>query len=551
MEKRKVHYEMKLLSSLVKVFPDEMPLYQPECLKLSVLWGESVSFQAAYFTDSPRRELLRLTLESPIRDYISVRSVELVPVGRAVHGEVDDNYLKTTAGLYPDLLRKLENDSVIASSMQWRSLWIDVEGSQEIPAGSYPIRIYLSDEDGVVCEAVMNVMIIGAVLPESGLIHSEWLHGDCLADYYQEPVFSEKYWQILENFLTEYVARGCNMILTPIFTPPLDTAVGGERTTIQLVDVQVQDQTYLFGFERFERFVRLCRKLGIQYFEISHLFTQWGAKAAPKIIATVDGKEKRIFGWDTPAVGEYTRFLEAFLPCLKQKLEELQIEEVTCFHISDEPEEEDLESYRAAKESVRKLLEGFPHMDALSNYAFYEQGIVELPVVATDHIQKFLDHGVPGLWSYYCAGQYRDVSNRYIAMPSARNRIYGLQIYKYGIAGILHWGYNFYNSEKSLSHINPYEVTDAGYGFEAGDSFLVYPGKDFKPEESIRMMVLYHALNDVRALRFLESLTDREFVMELMESEIASPITFTEYPKSDFYLLQLRERVNREIGRRI
>jgi len=40
-------YEIKLLSSLAKVFPDETPVYQPECLLLSTLKGETVSFQAA------------------------------------------------------------------------------------------------------------------------------------------------------------------------------------------------------------------------------------------------------------------------------------------------------------------------------------------------------------------------------------------------------------------------------------------------------------------------------------------------------------------------
>ena len=34
-----VKYEMKLLSSLVKVFQYETPIYHPECQVLSALWG--------------------------------------------------------------------------------------------------------------------------------------------------------------------------------------------------------------------------------------------------------------------------------------------------------------------------------------------------------------------------------------------------------------------------------------------------------------------------------------------------------------------------------
>ena len=94
-------------------------------------------------------------------------------------------------------------------------------------------------------------------------------------------------------------------------------------------------------------------------------------------------------------------------------------------------------------------------------------------------------------------------------------------------------------------------MTDADNAFPSGDPFLVYPGADGHPEESIRMMVHYEALTDLRALRLLESLTDKEYVMELVEGELAEPLTFKRYPKSDMYLITLRNRVNREITRRM
>ena len=141
-----------------------------------------------------------------------------------------------------------------------------------------------------------------------------------------------------------------------------------------------------------------------------------------------------------------------------------------------------------------------------------------------------------------------EVSNRFMAMPSARNRIIGVQLYKFDIIGFLHWGYNFYNSQFSYRHIDPYQVTDADYAFPSGDPFLVYPGPDGAPEESIRQMVFYEALCDLRALRLLESLTSREHVLELIEDGLGEPLTFKVYPKSDAWLLDLRRRGNREIA---
>ena len=178
---------------------------------------------------------------------------------------------------------------------------------------------------------------------------------------------------------------------------------------------------------------------------MSHLFSQWGAKYAPKVVAEVDGKEEKIFGWHTPAVGEYTRFLKAFLPQLIEKLKEWNIDQVTYFHISDEPREEHLESYRAAKESLGNMLDGFHTFDALSSYEFYRHGLIDKPIPGNNEIEDFLEHGLTDMWTYYCTGQFYEVSNRFMSMPSARNRIYGVQLYKYKIIGILHWGYNFYD----------------------------------------------------------------------------------------------------------
>ncbi|MDO5085038.1 MAG: DUF4091 domain-containing protein, partial [Erysipelotrichaceae bacterium] len=158
-----------------------------------------------------------------------------------------------------------------------------------------------------------------------------------------------------------------------------------------------------------------------------------------------------------------------------------------------------------AKNSIKELLHDYYTMDALSTFEIYQSGIIEHPVVATDHIQPYLDNQVEGLWAYYCCSQKLKVANRFMAMPSARNRILGVQLYKYNIKGFLHWGYNFYNSQFSLEKIDPYFVTDAGEAFPSGDAFLVYPGENGQAIESIRLMVLSQAIQDLRAFQLLES----------------------------------------------
>ena len=286
----------------------------------------------------------------------------------------------------------------------------------------------------------------------------------------------------------------------------------------------------------------------MEYFEAAHLFTQWGARATPKIMATVDGEYKRIFGWDVAAdSAEYRDFLDAYLPALVNELKALGIAERTSFHISDEPGEDHLENYLKAKAMVKKHLQGFAIMDALSNFKFYASGAVEKPVPAINHMDDFLAARVPGLWTYYCVGQHRDVSNMFMAMPSARNRILGVQLFKFDIEGFLQRGYNFYGTQYSDYQVDPYAVTDGEAFSPSGDSFQVYPGADGCPEESIRMTVTFHALQDRRALRWLEALRGREEALALIDEGLREPVSFTRFPRDAMYLLSLRHRVNRAI----
>ncbi len=338
------------------------------------------------------------------------------------------------------------------------------------------------------------------------------------------------------------------MAFVPLFTPPLDTEVGGERPTVQLVDVILDENGYRFGFSRLKRYLELAQQCGMQYFEMSHLFTQWGAKAAPKILVRKDGALQRLFGWDTPASEPtYIAFLHAFLPALKNFLRQQNCLEVCYFHLSDEPSLDHLESYRVARESVNELLDDCKVIDALSDYDFYQQNLVPHPIPSVDRAIDFLEHGVKDLWTYYCCGQVQQVSNRMMAMPSARNRILGWQLFKFEIAGFLHWGYNFWFNQLSRHPIDPFFTTDAEDAFPAGDPFLVYPGEDGVPLPSIRQIVFNESLQDMRALQLLEQRLSHSEVSDWLDSLCHEPLTFSQYPRDSDWILETREAVNRRL----
>lgn len=561
---------LKQISSQEKVFLSG-ECNAPEITGMTALKGDVLAYQIAYTkTDESEPHLLTcrcgftVTVRSPLKEYISVRSVGHVPSELPVflHKDGHDDYCYTTEpGLFPDPLFDIPHNRVYSTVKRWHSLFITIRLADDVPAGEYPVELFFKINDpqwddtcavrftngkkGITMR--MTVKVLDAVLPKIDFDFSQWFHADCIAEYYGTKMFSERHWKLMEQFVKTAADNGINTILTPLFTPPLDTFVGHERPTVQLVDIEKNGDRYSFVFDKLDRWIAMCRKCGIEKFEMPHLFTQWGAEKTPKIIAKVEGKNKRIFGWDVAADSkEYFDFLSQFLPVLIEQLKKNGVEKSTYFHISDEPNENHLEHYKKLSAFVKPLLKDFTIMDALSSYDFYKEGAVDAPIVSINHIEPFLENKVNPLFAYYCCGQTHDVSNRFFAMPSSRNRIIATQLFKYNLNGFLTWGYNFYYSKGSEHLLNPFLVTDAVCAFPSGDSFSVYPGRN-GPIESIRLVVFTQALCDLRAMRLLESKIGHDAVVAIIENVAGREITFKQYPHDDDFMLKVRERINLEI----
>lgn len=554
--------KVKIVSSLEKVFIDESIDNYKEFKKFSCLRGERFSFQVIYSAgdEIKRLEYAKLDIESDLKKYITVKKVKNVPVEYPIfHDMYDENYLRTTPGLYPDVLVDMNYKSddseygyVRCVPNTLNSIWISVDVPEKTKlSGNYTIKIKFTSELGTFVKT-FTLNIIPKALPKQKLIYTEWFHYDGLASYYNVDAWSDKHFEIIKNFVKTACDNGINMLLVPVFTPPLDTEVGGERMTTQLVKISLKNGKYSFDYKLLDKFLDLISSIGIKYYEIAHLFTQWGCYHAPKIVANVDGKEKKIFGWETDAHSEeYISFLRTFLNSFISHMKKRGEDKKCFYHISDEPNEKHLESYKQGKDALYDILKDYTIMDALSNYEYYSQGIVQTPIPASDHIKPFIDNKVKNLWTYYCCGQCVGVSNRLIAMPSYRNRMIGVQMYKYDIVGFLQWGYNFYNNRFSHDHIDPYLDLSGDNWVPAGDTFSVYPGLNYNAYESIRLKVFYEGISDIRALQACEKYYSKEEIIEAIEKVYKKKITFSDCAHSASEFLKIRAKINELIANKI
>ena len=550
----------RFVSSLEKVFcRPELP--GESISGVSGAQGETVSFQLAVMVEEEHRRV-EFHADSPFGEALQLRRVGLVPCLKPAPAE--DSYVITSLpGVFPDPLFPLENNAFRVTAGHWFAVWCTVRIPDDFEPGKYEVKfnvkafypIYNREESRLDAEKELTfqVEVLPFRLPAQKLLATHWFHTDCIYTYYGVPCWSEDHWRLLGKYFRDLSLHGNNLLLTPLWTPPLDTKVGKERPTAQLLEISCADGQYSFDFARLKRWVDLAKQNGITAFEMSHAFTQWGARATPKIMVRENGREVRKFGWDVPASDpEYKNFLSQLMPKLLAFLRENGLTpENTFFHVSDEPTSKMLEDYRYASTLLNSLLEGYPVIDALSNIEFYRKGLIRRPIPATNEVEEFAQENLEQRWTYYAGNWQNNVPNRSYGMPSLRNRVLGILLYIYRMEGFLHWGYNFWFSVLSENqHLNPYLDTDVDTAFCGGSSYLVYPGPD-GPVDSLRYEVFNEAMQDLRACQYLESLAGRDKVMELIQQGTSFRVCMTYHPKDAEWLLDLRARINAEIVRQL
>lgn len=536
-----------------KCFLDEDIEQKKKLNELYICRNEAFAFQLAY-TSTQGRDTLELSVNGAFSGRLQLRNVESVYVAIPAAVNADSDYLRKEPGLYPDLLSPINygGHRLFAEEGQLKTVWVSYEPNPKdvlFPPGDYEVSLELTYGGISVATETLKIHLSRGMLKKQTTMVTNWLHCDCLANYYNVTPFSPEHFKIVEKFVKRAVANGINTVYVPLLTPPLDTEVGCERTTTQLVLVKRVANEYKLDFKYLGKFIDICTDAGVEYFEFSHLFTQWGARHAPKVETLVGrgtGLRCNAFGWKTEATSkEYVAFLRQLIKQLKLYIKRRGIESRCMFHISDEPPLSAVDDYIMARNSIADLLRGCTVLDAFSNIELYHKGAVTLPVPSVDRIEPFVAEGVKPLWTYYCSGQGRYVPNRMMSMSGARTRIMGILMYKYDVDGFLHWGYNFYNNCGSYDAINPYIDTCGGNWVPGGDTFSVYPGPKGEALESMRIRQFYDGLQDIRALQLCEEKIGRAETLKLLESGLSYTLTFERYPLDEGYILGIREKINK------
>jgi hypothetical protein len=351
--------------------------------------------------------------------------------------------------------------------------------------------------------------------------------------FYGLSQFSDDWWAFVENIGKVLADHRQNVIYTPL---------------LDLIQARAEGGRIVYDFGNFDRWVETFRRAGvIGAIEGSHLVGRDGSYDAPLIVPTLqpvnDQVVKMALPPDDPRVEQ---FLAGFLASLNVHLDQKGWKSIYLQHILDEPHGAEPPYYARFGAIVRRCLPGVATLDAMDAATMSEElkGNCDIWVPQLgqfdsqmDLIDKRIESGRE-VWFYTCLFPTQRYPNRMIDYPLLKVRLLHWLNFRFGLAGYLHWGWNYWTPEPE-NDTQP--VIDANTELlPAGDAFIVYPDRERKSVfSSIRLETMRAGIEDYELLQALKK-KDPASAGRLARTAVAS---FTEYVRDPAAFRRIQRRL--------
>lgn len=317
-----------------------------------------------------------------------------------------------------------------------------------------------------------------------------------MGEYYYgiEEEYSPEWWALMDKFATTMVEYRQNMVLVRTKRLLLDggSTLAADGTTIET-----------FNWTLFDQFVQLFLDKGIRSFGGVHL----------------------VHDVPRPVISDATDdYLEAFLPALKQHLEDKGWTNIWYQHVRDEPSNENydgkgstsLKDWEYLAKKVQQYAPGMKTMDAGDALLQQFPGLVHtyVPITPTlednkEFYQNRIKDGFP-VWAYTCVGPQPPWLNRFTFQPTLTGRLLFWNLFQNNVTGHLHWGWNVW-----------------WLGFLQGDNSIVYPdAANQTVKSSIRYEAQRDGIEEYELLKIVQN-TNPKLAQQITDQAVASPTSYT------------------------
>jgi hypothetical protein len=402
------------------------------------------------------------------------------------------------------------------------SLWVTVAVPFDAALGLYRGTLLVRAGKRAVARREFRIHVLSATVPsQRSLKVTNWFNvGDAAArQFYNAPQFSDAWWTLIENLGKVMADHRQNMILTP---------------TMNLVTPHLDNGVVSYDFSNFDRWVETFRRAGVVgYIEGGHLLGRAGSYDAALTVPAFVIDNGKVVRQDLPPDDPRVEpSLTAFLSALNIHLTEKSWKSIYLQHILDEPHGAEPPQYARVAELVHRNLPGVLTMDAIDASEMRDElknnCDIWVPQLGRFDSQMELirDRIQSGheVWFYTCLFPNKRYLNRLMDYPLLKVRLLHWLNFRYGFAGFLHWGWNFWTPEP-VKDTQP--VIDANTQLlPSGDAFIVYPDRAGKSVfSSIRLETMREGIEDYELLMSLRQ-KNPEMAEQLSQAAIQS---LTEY----------------------
>ncbi|MCH4008829.1 DUF4091 domain-containing protein [Companilactobacillus sp.] len=369
-----------------------------------------------------------------------------------------------------------------------------------------------------------------------------WQHLSSLARYYQVPLWSDEHFELIENYLEplkEADQKVCDLVLTDF--PWAGQGCFAEDTNpsslyeYNIVEVYQTDGKISCDFSHLDRYLALAEKYQMDdEIDLFGLVGNWSAKdfgnpindyRDPLRIRYYDVDQKRF------AFIESKAQVKEYLELVFKHLQELGIWDKVLV-MADEPSDlKVMEGYQAVLQSCSELPINYK-LAILHDRVVKEQDHVLknyslISSIICDNIHQpdsIVTKSLPNLTWYTCC--FPKNLNQFIHSPLMESRLVGPLTYLFNMKGFLRWNYCLWTTDPFS------DVTYKDWKWAAGDMFFVYPGKNGKPEYSLRFKQLIYGIQDFNFFKYCETKLGRAAVIETVQ-KLTGKIDDVSYNKQD------------------
>lgn len=419
-------------------------------------------------------------------------------------------------------------DSGTSRAPSWRVLQLFLE--VKVPAGTAPgiysgeVRIYLHRmyDDEILAETLPFTVEVADVTlpagPDRKFHLTIWHHPTNLARHYDVPLFSDRHFELLENYIRSLSEMGS--VVSSVVVADIPWAgqfCYNKRDPLSdlfeysLVRIR-RDASGIFhyDFSILDRYLRLCKKYDMtREIYLFGLIRNWIDEEAGYGNITEDYPDAIRLRYvdEADGAGKFMRKAEnikAYIAALYAWLKENGWAEF-CVISADEPP--DMDAY---SRSLAILREVAPDLKTQLDIP---------PSIINQRPELHFDTYTPGIdgiffsekeergatkkavarctgkvsWSTCC---WPLTPNNFLRSPLLEGRICGLLAEWLKMDGFLRWAFNCWP-------VDPYQGLDT-MDWPYGDAFFVYPGKDGRPVPSLRYFALKRGAGDYELMQMVK-----------------------------------------------